>query len=101
MFVRVLKKSDIQANEIRCVSVHEKSIVICCTESGELFALDNRCSHAGLPLADGKLQGNEIVCPAHGASFDLASGQALTRPAFKCVATYPLREVDGDIEVDV
>lgn len=101
MFVKVLKVSDIQPKEIRCVTVQGNSILICNSEEGELFAVENRCSHAGQPLADGKIRGNNVVCAAHGASFDLETGKATCPPAFKSITTYPLRIEQDDIEVEI
>ncbi|MCX6389156.1 MAG: non-heme iron oxygenase ferredoxin subunit [Actinomycetes bacterium] len=71
---------------------------------GELFAIEDRCSHDDGDLAEGEIDPERcaIECPRHGALFDLRSGKPLTLPAYKPVETFPVR-VDGDaitMEVD-
>ncbi|MBZ9761673.1 non-heme iron oxygenase ferredoxin subunit [Mesorhizobium sp. CA8] len=62
---------------------------------GELYATQNICSHAYAVLTDGWLDGEEIECPLHGGRFNVKCGKALTSPATKDIATYPVRVVDG------
>ncbi len=57
----------------------ERSIVFYRTEAGELVALQNRCLHRSFPLAEGFLEGDELVCGYHGVRYD-ASGQVLRVP---------------------
>lgn len=66
-----------------------------------VYALDDRCSHADIPLSLGRVQGDRIKCQAHGAEFDLETGSALVAPAFASVTTYPIRIEDGEVYVDV
>ena len=70
---------------------------------GELFALEDRCSHDDGPLCEGDFDCDEAVaiCPRHGANIDIRSGRALTLPAVEPVATYPVRVVDGMVKVAV
>ena len=63
------------------------------------FATGNVCSHAFALLSDGFLDGCEIECPLHNARFDVRTGQALSSPAEAPVPSYPVRGVDGAIEV--
>jgi metal-sulfur cluster biosynthetic enzyme len=48
---------------------------------GEIYCLDDVCTHDGGPLSDGHLDDHTIACPRHGAKFDIRSGKALTMPA--------------------
>jgi nitrite reductase/ring-hydroxylating ferredoxin subunit len=66
---------------------------------GRLYALADRCSHAGWGLADGELEGNRVICPAHGSIFSLTDGAVDRGPAASPQATYEVREIDGRIEV--
>jgi 3-phenylpropionate/trans-cinnamate dioxygenase ferredoxin subunit len=71
--------------------------------AGELFALEDRCSHDDGPLCEGDFDCSErvVVCPRHGARFDIETGRALTLPAYIAVATYPVRvRADGMVVVD-
>ena len=64
-----------------------------------LYAIENRCSHADMPLACGRMRNGWIMCPTHGARFDLATGEALGLPASAPVATFAVRVVNGTIEI--
>jgi 3-phenylpropionate/trans-cinnamate dioxygenase ferredoxin subunit len=70
---------------------------------GELYAIEDRCSHDDGPLCEGDWdpETGVVVCPRHGANFDIRTGEALTLPAFEPVETYPVRVVDGMIKVDL
>ena len=63
--------------------------------AGTIFAIDDVCTHDGGPLAEGDLEGCEVMCPRHGARFDVRTGKALCMPAFEPVATHAV-EVRGD-----
>jgi 3-phenylpropionate/trans-cinnamate dioxygenase ferredoxin subunit len=70
---------------------------------GELRALEDRCSHDDGPLCEGDWDPDEgvVVCPRHGANFDIRTGEPLTLPAFEPVETYAVRVEAGAIEVDI
>ena len=70
---------------------------------GELYALEDRCSHDDGPLAEGDFdpETGVAICPRHGANFDIRTGRALTLPAFEPVDVYPVRVEDGIVKVDV
>jgi 3-phenylpropionate/trans-cinnamate dioxygenase ferredoxin subunit len=63
---------------------------------GEYYAIDNECTHVGGPLCEGELDGGKVICPWHGAEFDLKSGEALEPPAEEGVNTYKVH-IDGDL----
>jgi len=71
---------------------------------GELFALEDRCSHDDGPLCEGEFDCDERVatCPRHGARFDIATGRPLSLPAYLPVETYPVSvRDDGTVVVTV
>ena len=70
---------------------------------GELYAIEDRCSHDDGPLCEGDFDPGTgvVVCPRHGANFDVRTGRALTLPAYLPVETYPVRLEDGVIKVEV
>jgi 3-phenylpropionate/trans-cinnamate dioxygenase ferredoxin component len=69
--------------------------------AGGLYAIADVCSHDDGPVGDGELDGYEIKCPRHGARFDVRSGEVLSLPAAVDIPAYPVRVVDGKIEVGV
>jgi 3-phenylpropionate/trans-cinnamate dioxygenase ferredoxin subunit len=75
--------------------------VLLCNVDGTLYAVEDVCTHDGNPLAGGDLDGTRVMCPRHGALFDVTTGKALTLPAVSPLPTFPV-QVDGDdVRVDV
>ena len=68
---------------------------------GEFYAIADLCSHDDGPLGDGDLEDHEIICPRHGARFDVRTGKVLSLPAVEDISAYPVRCIDGKIEVGV
>jgi len=66
---------------------------------GALYALHDRCSHRGCSLADGELDGLEVVCACHGSRFDLRDGSVKQGPATAPQPAFETRERDGKIEI--
>jgi 3-phenylpropionate/trans-cinnamate dioxygenase ferredoxin subunit len=64
------------------------------------FALDDTCTHGQASLCEGFIEGGTVECPLHMAQFCLRTGAALTAPADKPVATYPVVIQGGDVFVD-
>ena len=68
---------------------------------GEYFAIADQCTHARASLSQGLIVGKTVMCPLHGAAFDLTSGAALTLPAVKGVKTFPVRVEGGAVQVSL
>jgi 3-phenylpropionate/trans-cinnamate dioxygenase ferredoxin subunit len=68
---------------------------------GGYYALADLCSHDDGPVAEGEVEGLEIVCPRHGARFDMETGEALTLPAVVDIPAYPVRVVGDDIQIGI
>ena len=69
--------------------------------AGSFYALADVCSHDDGPVGDGELDGFEIVCPRHGAKFDVRDGSVTSLPAVVDIPAYPIRIVDGMLEVGI
>ena len=69
--------------------------------AGSYYAVGNVCTHRGGPLPQGTLSGSEVICPWHGARFDVRTGAVLGPPAREGVKSYPVRVNGGDVEVEV
>jgi 3-phenylpropionate/trans-cinnamate dioxygenase ferredoxin subunit len=59
------------------------------------YCVEDICTHDGQPLTDGQLDGLQIVCPRHGARFDVVTGRAMKMPATKPIRVFPV-EVRAD-----
>jgi 3-phenylpropionate/trans-cinnamate dioxygenase ferredoxin subunit len=69
--------------------------------AGEIFAIGDVCSHDDGPLGEGEIEDYEVICPRHGARFDIRTGAVTELPAVDDIPAYPVRITDGQIEVGV
>ncbi len=100
MAIRICSVEDIRAGKAIRVKLGEQAIAIVKTKSGEIKAIDDKCSHGEISLSEGFVEGNTIECWAHGAKFNLDTGEALTLPAFEPVSVYPVLIEDDTIYLD-
>lgn len=99
VYVPVIPGDDAPEGKLVPIEIDGRAIVIY-REDGNLFAIDDRCSHAGARLSGGKARNGTIMCPLHGARFNLATGHCLSKlQGFAPVAVHDIREQDGMIEV--
>ena len=95
---------ELEPGTVRIVEVDSYLSIGVYNCGGELFALEDRCSHDDGPLCEGEFDCGEriAICPRHGAQFDITTGRALTLPAYIPVETYPVRvREDGVVVVEV
>jgi len=99
-FVRVCAIADVPPGTIKVYEIGDRQIAVC-NANGDLYAVENVCTHDGGALDQGELIGFDAECPRHGARFDVRSGEVTQGPAFLPVDTFAVR-VDGDeIQLDV
>ena len=75
-------------------------VVALVRHQGELFAIEDECSHGKVALSEGDVYGCSIECYLHGSSFDLRTGAPLNPPATQPVRVFPVRLSGDDIQVD-
>lgn len=98
--VRVAAKSEIEAGEAKVVEVGKKTISVFNLD-GEYFAIDEYCPHAGGPLSEGYISGEEVECPWHNAAFNIKTGECTSPPSPCGVTSYPVKIEGEDISVEV
>ena len=91
---RVAHVSEIAPGTTRRVVADSLGILLCNVD-GKIYAIEDVCTHDGGPLDQGTLEGECVVCPRHGATFDVRTGDALTLPAVMPVMTFDVT-VEGD-----
>ena len=93
---------ELPPGEVKIVRAGEIAIGVY-NADGELYAIEDRCSHDDGPLAEGDWDPEELVaiCPRHGSRFDIQTGKALSLPAYLPVETFPVRVVEGIVKVTV
>ena len=97
-FEPVLGVAELPQGQMRCHEVRGRAVLLCHTREG-VFALDNICTHAYARMDEGRLRGMRLICPLHGASFDVRDGRVLGPPATQPLASHPVRVVGGVVEV--
>jgi 3-phenylpropionate/trans-cinnamate dioxygenase ferredoxin subunit len=75
------------------------SKVLICRAAGELYAVENRCTHQEAELEGGRIRGCFISCPLHGVRFDLRDGTPMGQLTRQALPIYAVRVLDGMIEV--
>jgi 3-phenylpropionate/trans-cinnamate dioxygenase ferredoxin component len=93
-FLFACKTSDIPREGKLSVELNDRFIVLICID-GEYFCVDDVCTHDGGTLGDGELEGHCLVCPRHGAKFDVRTGDAVAMPATEATQAHEVR-VDDD-----
>lgn len=86
--------SDIPEGGAKCVSANLRPYALF-KVNGKVYCLDNRCTHVGGPLCQGRLGAFVVQCPLHGSRFDVRTGQVVGPPAQLSVRSYPVG-IDGD-----
>jgi 3-phenylpropionate/trans-cinnamate dioxygenase ferredoxin subunit len=92
-FVKVAKISDLAPGEKMLVEYEDEDVGLF-NIGGEFYAISDVCTHDGGPLVEGQLNGDQIICPRHGARFNVKTGEQ-TMPAFAPVPLYEVK-IEGD-----
>lgn len=99
MTISVCAAADLAPGDVRVVQA-DVPVAVFRTDSGDLFAIDDTCTHQRGSLAEGFVEGDTVECPLHAACFDLRTGRPSGPPATEPVRTHAVRVVDGQVWVD-
>ncbi|HEC24137.1 MAG TPA: non-heme iron oxygenase ferredoxin subunit [Chloroflexi bacterium] len=99
-FVKVAETSELPPGERMIVEVDGLFIALF-NVNGEIYAIEDICTHDDGPLAEGELYGYEIECPRHGARFDIRDGRVLRFPAVTPITSFEVRVEGEDILINV
>jgi len=99
-FHRIAKVDDLPYGERLFFELDGKPIVLFVLD-GEFLAIADLCSHDQGPVGEGELEGDAIVCPRHGAKFNVRTGKVLSFPAVTDIPVYPVRIKDDYLEVGI
>jgi len=99
MRLEVCKEGDVPEGGAKCVTANGRPYAVV-KVGGQVFCLDNRCTHVGGPLCEGELDGAVVECPLHGSRFDVRTGQVVGPPARTPVRSYPAGVANGAVWVE-
>lgn len=93
-WIKVCAQHELLPGEFKVVWDGDTAIAVYNLE-GNLYAIEDVCTHDGGELAGGEVCGFEVECPRHGAKFDVRTGEATLAPATEPVASFPVRVEAG------
>ena len=97
---RVARVEDVPERGVLSVVLEAGNRVCLVRCDGEIFAINDNCTHEQFPMSEGYvLEGCIIECSWHGARFDLRSGAVLHPPAYSALPTYQVKVENGEIHV--
>ncbi len=99
-WVEAGRTDDIPAGTHKVISTDAGDIAIFNLD-GEFYAIEDVCTHDGGELASGRCEGDQVICPRHGARFCIRTGKVLSPPACEDVETFPVHTDNGMIFVDI
>ena len=99
-FVKVAKAADIGNGTMKGFTVGEHKILVA-NVGGRYFAIEDKCTHMSAKLSTGMLIGNIIMCMAHGAQFDVTTGEPLTSLGKSAVKTFEVQVNGDDLEIKI
>ncbi len=100
-WIEVADVSEFEKTDRKLVELSPEKQVGVFKVGGEFFAIDAWCSHEKASLLVGEVNGHEVMCPLHGARFDLRTGRHLSMPAVRPVASHPVKVDGGKVLIQI
>ena len=93
--------SEFEKTDRKLVDLGDEKYIGLFKVGDDYFAIDGTCSHEKASLVLGEICDHEVMCPLHGARFDLRTGRHLSLPAVRPVSSFPVKVVGGKIQVEI
>jgi 3-phenylpropionate/trans-cinnamate dioxygenase ferredoxin component len=97
-FQFVCQLADLRPNVPVTIEIDDRFVMVTLID-GEVYCIEDTCTHDGGTLGDGEITGHCIACPRHGAQFDLRTGEALSMPATEATASFETKVEDGKVYI--
>lgn len=99
-WITIATDSELTENDRKAILVQNTPILLI-KSNGTYYAMHNVCTHENLPLTEGIVENDMLICPFHGASFCIKNGTVKSAPAFVDLKTYPVRMMEDQIQVQI
>ncbi|MHB8513164.1 MAG: Rieske (2Fe-2S) protein [Actinomycetota bacterium] len=96
----VAKAAEIADGDMKAFDVSGERIVIA-NVGGSYFAFNDTCTHEGCELSEGELEGMSVICPCHGGTFNIATGEVEAGPPPEPIGVHPVSVDSGTLHVDL
>lgn len=97
-FITVIRAEELKPGQVQVFEVEDEFVAVANVD-GEFCAFADICTHDDGPLVEGKLEGQVVKCPRHGARFDVCTGKVLSLPAVVPLPVFDVRVLDGEVQV--
>ncbi len=97
-YVKVAGVDEVPVGKMKAVQAGHQRVVLCHLEDG-FYAVADECSHDYAPISTGSIDEREIVCPRHGARFDITTGEVKAPPAVVGIDRYETKIENGSVYV--
>lgn len=99
-FIKLASTNDAKPNTMIGVTINDKKILLA-NVNGDYYAIGNKCMHRGCMLSEGELKGETVVCPCHGSTYELKTGNFIKGPTKKPELMYELKAESNDILINL
>jgi 3-phenylpropionate/trans-cinnamate dioxygenase ferredoxin subunit len=99
-FIKLASVNDAKPNSMMGLTVNDQNILLA-NVNGNYYAISNVCMHRGCQLSKGKLVGETVVCPCHGSTYELKTGNFTKGPTKKPEPAYELKVENNDIMINL
>jgi 3-phenylpropionate/trans-cinnamate dioxygenase ferredoxin subunit len=99
-WVRVASVDDVPVGALKGVMAGTQPVALANVD-GDIYALEDQCSHQDLPISDGDLDGSDVLCIHHGARFDACTGRNKGLPAVRPVKSFSVDVREDGIYIEV
>ena len=99
-FIKLASTDDAKPNSMMGITINDQKILLA-NLNGAYYAIGDKCMHRGCQLSKGKLQGETVVCPCHGSTYDLKTGNFVKGPTKKPEPAYELKVENNDIMINL
>ena len=97
--VRLCRADEVEVGHAKCFAVDGHDPIALFNVGGTVYATADTCSHQRASLAEGEIDGDEVICPLHFQVFHIPTGEAREGVTQESIATYAVSVVDGDVLV--
>jgi len=100
MYLKLCNTNDVPAGSMKKFYLREQEFLVVNLNS-QFHCFDDRCTHAGAPLAEGTMEGEVLTCPWHYSRFKITYGSVINGPAMKPLNVYRSEIKDGQLLLEL